>query len=698
MHRAVERINEGCGRGSSCGAVAACLGLCIGTASAQAPQADFAARWVAPDETLTLRIDAAQQAQWRQWRVFAGTSEVTALVRLAEPGLLEIRPLATAWLPGQGELAVYDGQTWAEVVRWPLKVLTPGGFESSEFAPRLNLQGEGRVQERRSDGRPLTPRGRHADAALAAGLDWKGTRGATSSEAALNIVGNSDRGKALRQGDKGVRAPKVDLADYRVAVGVSGHKIELGHLSAGSNALLAQGFGSRGVGLMGRLGENLDVTLHALRGSGIVGWDDPSGLEEPRHRVHLMSLGAELAPSRPGALRAELSLLDASILPQAAFNTGTVPDAERSSGLGLRLAGALASGRLSGEMMFARSRFTNPFDPQLAAGGELRPVTPVSRNAASARAQWQLLKQADLAGQPLDLTLNVKWDRAAPLYRTPAAQVTADEEAMRLGMQAALGGASAQLQVGTRVDNLARISNILRTRTDDGTLVVNLPLPAWLGEKERPEVVWPAVAWTGQRTHQRAVNAPDTLNSGIAATHRPDQITASQQVNLSWSLGAGSIAYGLTRSTVDNRQIGRESADFDRLAQQGSVNWSFGEALRLGTTLSRGRQRSAETGLLSRTLGGTLQLDWQPTDRWSVGASVSHDGADDSRDEASRTNRAAQLQLSRRFDVAGIDKPLPGQAFIRLGYQFQSEHSTPFATTSAWRAHWIDIGLAISFF
>ncbi len=679
-------------------ALAACVGLCVGAVAAQAPQADFGERWVAPDETLTLRIDAAQQAQWRQWRVFAGTSDVTALVRLAAPGVLEIRPLATAWAPGQGELTVYDGESWSEIVRLPLKVLTRGGFESSELTPRLSLQGEGRAGERRSDGRPLTPRGEHGDAALAAGMDWKGTRGDTTWEAGFNVVGNSHRGKALRFSAQGARAPKVDLADYRVAIGLGGHKLELGHLSAGNNALLAQGFGSRGVGLQSRLGERFDLTLHALRGSGVVGWDDLSGLDEDRHRVHLLSLGVELVASRPGALRAELSLLDASILPEAAFNAGAVPDAEQSRGLGLRLAGALASGRLSGELLLARSRFNNPFDPTLAVDAELRPVEPVTRNALSASVQWQALKQAEFMGQVLDVALHLKHERAAPLYRTAAAQVAPDQEATRLGLQAAVGGASAQLQAGTRVDNLARVANILRTRTDDGSLALNLPLPAWMGDKDRPSAAWPALAWNLQRTHQRAVNAPDTLNSGIAATHRPDQLSLSRQLTLSWGLGPGSIAYGLTRSSVDNRQVGREQADFHRLAHQGSVNWSFGDKLRLGATLSRGRQLSTETGLVSRTLGGALQVGWQPSDRWSVEASLSHDGADDSRDEARNVNRGAQLQLSRRFGVMGIAKPLAGQVFIRLGYQAQSERSTPFATTSAFRAQWVDAGLSINFF
>jgi hypothetical protein len=322
----------------------------------------------------------------------------------------------------------------------------------------------------------------------------------------------------------------------------------------------------------------------------------------------------------------------------------------------------------------------------------------VTRNAVSAATQWHALKQEPLADQRLDVTFALRHDRAAPLYRTPAASVSADEATTRLSAQAALAGATAQWQSSVRLDNLARIATLLRTRTDSDTLAVNLPLPAWVGATDKPATRWPSLAWTVQRTHQRAVNAPSPLDSGIAPTHRPDQVNTSRQVNLAWSLGPGSVTYGVNQSTVDNRQPGRERADFRRLAHQASVNWSFGEALRLGTNVSRTRQLAEETGLVSRTLGGGVQIEWQPSERWAIAGSATHDGADDSRDQARNTSRGAQFQLTRRFDVAGIDKPLPGQFFLRLGYQSLLERTTPFGLATQWNGRWIDAGLSVNFY
>ena len=322
-------------------------GMPSATVSA-AVTADFADRWVDSDAPLVLRIDAEQQLQWRRWRVFIGTSDVTALMRLASPGVLELTPLATRWAPGEGELVIYDSDDWAERARLPVRVLGAGGFETSTVTPRLSMQLDGRGVEERSDGQPASPRGVHADTAIDAGVAWQGTRNGWTLDAAAHVVGSSHRGKALRAGERGANAPKVDLADYRLALARGGHTLSLGHLSAGIHPLLAQGLNSRGLGMQSKFGNHADVALHVLNGSTVVGWDHFTGLEEAEHQMRLLSLGLELLPDRPAGLRAELSVLDASLLPRAGFNTGTVPDAEESRGFGLRLLGSTADGRSAG--------------------------------------------------------------------------------------------------------------------------------------------------------------------------------------------------------------------------------------------------------------------------------------------------------------------------------------------------------------
>ncbi|MBL8323426.1 MAG: hypothetical protein JNJ89_00555 [Rubrivivax sp.] len=709
-------------------------------AEASVATADFAGRWVSARDTLVLRISPEAQARWRQWRLFIGTRDVTALARLAAPGSIELASAAGPWPPGESALVVH-GADGSELARLPLQVRTAAGFERSETTPRLDLGSEGRTTDRRSDGQPTSPRTGRAAGTLGAGLAWKAQRDGLALEAAANLAGHSQRERALRFATLGAQAPKADLADYRLALGWRGHGAEIGHVTGGTHPLLLQGFASRGLGLKGRLGERADVAVHALRGSAIVGYDELGGLDDAEHRVLALTFGTELVAGRPGALRAELSVLDAAVRSEAGFNIGSVPDAERSRGVGLRIAAASEGGRLAGELALARSRFTNPFDPALAQGGELQPVQPEQRHAVSASLRWAALQQWPLgdtsAGRLLDLSFDLRHDHAQPLYRSLGASVVPDQQATRAGMQLALSGATLQLGAATRVDNLARIATLLRTRTDEATSALTLPLATWLlpappsapaapkaataeTSTTNPDATtttdaaaaaepaapaggpgfnpWPTLSLNGKWVHQRAVNAPAEVDSGIAATHRPDQLTREQQLNLSWTLGAHSLGYGVSRSTVDNRQVGRERADFHRLAHQASLNLALGEAWRAALAVARTRQASIDTGLVNHTLGGSLQLDWAVNERWAVSASVKHDLADDSRELARQASDGAQLQFTHRFGMPGITKPLPGQAFLRLGYEAQRQRDSVAESALRYKAAWVDLGLSFSFF
>lgn len=678
-------------------AVAAAV-LCSAVQANAPPDAEFAGRWVARDEVLRLRVTQEAQAQWRQWRWFVGTREISALARLAVPGVIELDPLPAPWRAGESELVVHDGVTGSELARWPLRVRDAWGLERSETTRRLfDIGSEGRAADRRSDGKPTSPRTGRADGSTTIGIGWKGQREDWALEAAGQLAGHSQRARALRYAQRGSEAPKLDLAEYRLLLGRDGQMLELGHQSAGTHPLLASGFASRGIGWRSRIAPGADLAVHALRGTSTVGWSDPSGLADEDHRQYLLSAGAELVGARPGALRAELSALDASLRAQVPFNTGVVPDAERTRGLGLRLLGSTEDGRISGELAAARARHAYPFDVALAQQGvPVRPVQPVSSDAWLATLRLALLRAS--ADQPLDLALDLRHDSAEPQYRSSAASVTPDQRASRLGLQAGFKGASAHLNLATRVDNLDRIATLLRTRSDERDAGLTLPLAAWFAAGATAGLPWPTLALATRHSAQRAVNEPLVENSGIAASHRPDQIAREHQLRLDWTLGAHALGYSAARSLTDNRQPGRERADFERLAHQGSLAINLGEAWRIALALQRTRQLSIETGVISLARGGSVQADWRASERLSLSAQWRHDRADDSQGRARQSSEGAQLQLSWRFEMPGVDKKMPGQAFLRLGHEAQRQRDSAVDSALAWRASWLDLGLSFSFY
>lgn len=679
-------------------AFAAVAAAAVGPAVAQPISAAFAQRWMAPDEPLELRVDADTAAQLAELRFFAGPSDVTALLRRPEPGRVVIEPTPGGWAAGEGEFVVWRvaNAQWEELLRVPLRVRTAAGFDTSQARPTAELQLQSRAAEYRDDGQPASPRGTTNDLAGRGGLAWTGTRGDWRTEAQLNLAGASFRGGALRYSQLQERAPKLDLAEWRIALARGDHAMEAGHVQWGNHPLLIQGLSTRGLAARTRLAPWLDVGVSALHGKPVAGYDDLVGLDESEQRSHAVTLGAELIADRPGGLRAELTWVDASQRAESGFEVGEVGDAERSRGLGLRLVGSSPAGRVRGELAVARSRFTNPFDPLLALGDELQPVAPVTAPAHVADLQVELLRQAEFGGHKLDLGVGIRHERAAPLYRSIGAVVTGDQELTRLQWRAALAGAQLTWQLARREDNLDRIATVLANRTDESGLTLNLPLPAWFAAEPGAATAWPTVSATWQNVHQRAINTPATEDSGIAATHRPDQQNRSQQLNLGWSLGPASLAYTLARSIQDNRQLGRERADFRSLGHQISASGPLGDAWRANLALNRSRNLAVETGLVTWTTGGSFGLDWQASERIAVAANVAHNLGDDSDDRSLARSTTAQLQTTWRFDLPGPGAKLLGQAHLRVARQGDTNRDRVFGLASDWRAWWVDIGFSVA--
>ncbi|MBX3637798.1 MAG: hypothetical protein KF683_20695, partial [Rubrivivax sp.] len=249
---------------------------------------------------------------------------------------------------------------------------------------------------------------------------------------------------------------------------------------------------------------------------------------------------------------------------------------------------------------------------------------------------------------------------------------------------------------------LARIATLLRNRTGELGAALSLPLATWFagdGDAGAPSPWWPAASLIWQRVHQRAVNAPDPETSGIADTHRPDQLNRTLQAHLQWTLPQGwAFGYALARSHQDNRQPGRERADFRNLSHQVSLTAPLSETLRTTVGLTRSRNVSVETSLVAWTTGGTLGVDWQASERWALAANLSNNRNHDSLDNASARSLGVQLQSSWRFTLPGPGQPLPVQAFVRVSRQGERNEDRVFGQQSDHRIDWVDVGLAMSFF
>jgi hypothetical protein len=631
--------------------------------------------------------------------VFHGTTDVTSLF-VPAAGTLTYRPAAVGLPSGESELVVHlvgNDDQWHELGRFPIRIRTPTGWERATLDPRLDLGSEAQVAEDHAPATNRPPRETFQDFTATSGLTTAHARNGWSVQSQLNVVGVSQREKALRFAQDGTRAPQVDLADYRVDVEKGPVRASLGHVSWEGNRHLVGQFASRGAVARVRLGARADLTAAWLHGSSIVGWANLLGIDRRQHRLGGATLGLEAFPASPGLLRVEATGLTGSLLPVAGFTQGVVNDAEKSRGWGLRVVAASPDQRGRIEAGFSRSRFDNPQDPLLEQGVSLVPVREATRSARYLEAGLDVIRAwaitPSLQGR---LNLAYRHERTDPLYRSIAASLQADRSSHGLELQGGVGEAGFQLSRTTSRDNLDEVPSVLLTRGRDYTITAAAPIAFLLGLAARP--AWlPALSYQYQRTHQKGDGVPP--GSGARETFVPNQVSAVHGLGLEWQGLRWRAGYRFDRSTQDNRQAEREQADNANLVHGLILELSPWPPVTFAVDLGLERSENKEIDRRDRTVRTGLSVEWRATGATTLGARWSRTDTDD---EAGLRDSGAgdvNLQVAQRLDVfriAGFAPP--GQAFLRFGRQTSRALDREFAVNESRRNWTATTGLTLTLF
>jgi hypothetical protein len=346
---------------------------------------------------LRIRLDRALLPHEGTLTLWIDRQDVTAL--LQRTGAAEwLLPAAASrwigpatqlelWLVSEGRWQALDRRALQAAAATPAEPARPGAWK-----PRIDLALKSQSRARATGTEPTPPRATYRDATLRAALEADQSLGAYTLRGSAQIAGSSHRAEALRYAQRPSDAAKLDLAEYRFDLAGNDMTLAAGHLGIGNHPLLLDRHASRGLSAGARGAAGWDLSFSAVNGSAIVGFANPLGLAESEHQVHLIVVGQELDPARPGWLRAELSWVDASIQASGNFNRGEVPDAEKIRGLGLRLSGKLLDGRARVDISAGRARHRAAEDPQLAATAALTPLADNTRSAWSGDLAFDLVQ------------------------------------------------------------------------------------------------------------------------------------------------------------------------------------------------------------------------------------------------------------------------------------------------------------------
>lgn len=657
-------------------------------------------KWLSPYDAVSISVQREADYNEANLRFFLGKDDLTALFVQPRPGYYVYQPSVIPLPVGSSELIIYqqEGEQWQEITRLPLKVKDRLGFQQSEIKPSLSVNFLSELNNGYHGDAIAPERQKETDMTANIGLSANAQNDDFSVDAAMNLVGASRREEALRFSEKGTAADKVDLSDYIIQFKKGDQDMALGHINYGQNRYLLNGFGSRGLRYQGYFGDakSLDFSFASMSATSIVGFNNVTGLSRSQHRISAASLGYEILASRPGGLRAELSYMDASALPLTNFDEGGIADAETSRGLGLKLTGSNEKGDLRGELTWASSTYHNPQDPFLALGDTLVDVPEQTDQARHVEIAYDIFQtEANAQGDRYSVSVSLSHERIDPLYKSIGGFVSADTQTNILSLSSQLEKLNVQLSHSENEDNVDNIATVLKTKTDSTNLSLSVPFKQIYSSAEYENKWLPDVQLSLGRVHQYGANKPVTFDEN---THIPDQMNTSQAVNLSWSADKLTFTYGYSISEQDNRQPGRENADFENRNHNINLNYIFSETLTGSLGLSKVKAIDVENQLITYDDNISLGVNWQISSTLSLNTSYSEFDGEDNKLDNLRDGYSGQSTLNWQFEIPLMGKKLPGQFFLTYTNQQNRSVNNTFNINSEGRSWILNSGLNISLF
>ena len=688
------------------GGIALLCALEVGAAPVQVTGENLSGRVLSPEERLLITVDRLPEPSEGELRLVVGRTDVTSLLTV-EPSSgaaaqLAFSPGVVALPAGTTDVTLYSvsvAGAWEPLARWDVRVAEPSSLDIAEITPSLVIGIEGQVDEGRS-GDAVAPRPRtYQDGSLQAGLQTRHANQAIDVSSRWNFVGATRNERTLRFFEKEDAAYNVDLSDFLVELQAGDTRVSFGHVRYGSNSLLLDSFATRGVALSHRLNRRVDLSFSSMNATSVVGFNNFSGLDRGSHRVDAAGIGLELVPDRPGALRAELIYMDASKTSDLNFDVSEVADAETSEGWGVRLLGSTLSGRLTADLAYASSRFFNPDDPFLDFGDEVVATQATRDEARSVHVNYALLQDWALT-DTISASFNVDYrhNRADPLYRSLGAFVQADQLQDQFSLSGHIGALNIAADHSRSEDNLDDIPTILKTRSRFTSASLNTSLRQWLAS-EGGGLYWPDINYSYNHNRQFAANDPAAEESGFnGGSHLPDQVNASHALGLDWSGVAWSLGLQASMADQDNRQVGRENADFVLVDYSVSLGWRPLETLFMGLRWTSGTNEDRESDIERRTRSYGVNVDWQINDNWSLSGNYDTGKDDDSLGQATSRNDAASAQVNWRFELRAFGKVMPGQLFLRYSEQENRSRDNVFDFEADAQTWFLNSGFSLNLF
>ena len=206
-----------------------------------------------------------------------------------------------------------------------------------------------------------------------------------------------------------------------------------------------------------------------------------------------------------------------------------------------------------------------------------------------------------------NLTIGIRDERVDPLFRSVAAQTSADRQQDAADVTLSLGAITAQASQTRSRDNLGRVQSILTTLGDISTATIAVPVAQLTGVHSHSALL-PIFTIALNRTHQFADGVP--VNGAFRPTDLPDQVSSIGDIAAQWQVGQMRLLLRANQANQDNRQDTRQNADFDsgvRAISIGAPVGTIGDvSIDAGDEFQTARERDETTRVRRFTLNGSF--------------------------------------------------------------------------------------------
>lgn len=637
------------------------------------------------DSSIVVQLDQVPTAG--EIRVFVGTKDFTVLFPITNKSLTFQKGIVE--LPrGENEIAVYQvtGSTWSKIGSFPIRVRKVNGFDRLEISPQLTLASKSQLREGHSvdAGDPI--RATYTDFTGQGGIGFNLARDGLTMQLQSNIIATSYRNEALRFALLDTKAPKVDLSDYLLSIKKGDANLQIGHFQYQGSRYIMPLASSRGISTSYQLNRRVSFAATAQNTNELVGYNNIFGISQRDNRVFGATIRTELLP-RPGALKLEGFVSHGTQLSNPGFNTGEISDAEQSQGGSIRLSATTAEAKISADIEAAYSSFTNVSDPGLQQGDSIVPVEKTTDSAFFTHMVFNAYNGQLVSGKPLSSVVALEYERVDPLFKTvgiPSGIFQADSVRYQLTLDNTIGDALITAFAENKHDNLDNLATVLTTQTRTQKINIALPLKSLLtvSNEDQPASPWlPNLNMAYVRIHQFGSNRPDLDPlSGFTPDQIPNQLTSTIEASATWEGQIWSIAYSHNRSTLDNRQPGRENADSNNIFNGLNGQLQLTDQLSVNAGINRNTAEDQELAFTSYTDSQNVGVNWALSENWSLSGTVETSHTSDSQQNSDNRTLAASAQVAWQFLLpsSGSVKN-PGQAFLRYDRQANKTTDNPSA-------------------